>query len=233
VEEKMGIIDEALAKGQKALSEHQSKLFLREHGIPVTREELVLGEDEAVAAAEKLGYPVVLKACGPDISHKTERNLVQVGLDDAEEVRRAYRTIIENLGGDPYEGILVQEMIRGERELVVGLVRDPQFGPCVMFGLGGIFTEVLKDTSFRVAPLEKYDALQMMDEIRAKAILGPFRGKPPVDKDKLADILIAVGDIGMKYDQVKEIDINPLIIAGAEPVAVDALVVLGDGSSKE
>jgi acetyl-CoA synthetase (ADP-forming) len=154
-------------------------------------------------------------------------------LDDAEEVRRAYRTIIENLGGDPYEGILVQEMIRGERELVVGLVRDPQFGPCVMFGLGGIFTEVLKDTSFRVAPLEKYDALQMMDEIRAKAILGPFRGKPPVDKDKLADILIAVGDIGMKYDQVKEIDINPLIIAGAEPVAVDALVVLGDGSSKE
>lgn len=233
MEEKMGIIEEALAKGQRTLSEHQSKLFLREHGIPVTREELVLGEDEAVAAAEKLGYPVVLKACGPDISHKTERNLVQVGLDDAEEVRRAYRTIIENLGGDPYEGILVQEMIRGERELVVGLVRDPQFGPCVMFGLGGIFTEVLKDTSFRVAPLEKYDALQMMDEIRAKAILGPFRGKPPVDKDKLADILIAVGDIGMKYDQVKEIDINPLIIAGAEPVAVDALVVLGDGSSKE
>jgi acetyl-CoA synthetase (ADP-forming) len=233
VEEKMGIIEEALAKGQRTLSEHQSKLFLREHGIPVTREELVLGEDEAVAAAEKLGYPVVLKACGPDITHKTERNLVQVGLDDAEEVRRAYRTIIENLGGDPYEGILVQEMIRGERELVVGLVRDPQFGPCVMFGLGGIFTEVLKDTSFRVAPLEKYDALQMMDEIRAKAILGPFRGKPPVDKDKLADILIAVGDIGMKYDQVKEIDINPLIIAGAEPVAVDALVVLGDGSSKE
>ncbi|MDI6872677.1 acetate--CoA ligase family protein [Candidatus Solincola sp.] len=228
----MGIIEEALARGQRALSEYQAKKFLAEHGIPVTREELVLGEEEALKAAEMIGYPVVLKACGPDITHKTERNLVQVGLDGPEEVKRAYREIIENLGDDHYDGVLVQEMIKGERELVVGLVRDPQFGPCVMFGLGGIFTEVLKDTSFRVAPIEKYDALQMMEEIKAKAILGPFRGKEPADRDLLARILIAVGDIGLKYEAVREMDMNPVILDGPRPVVVDALVVLGDGSGK-
>ncbi len=225
----MGIIDEALAKGQGSLSEYQAKLFLREHNIPVTREVLVTSVEEAVAAAEKLGYPVVLKACGPGIAHKTERELVKVRLDSPEEIRGAYEEIVENLGGDPYDGILVQEMIKGERELVVGLVRDPQFGPCVMFGLGGIFTEVLKDTSFRVAPIEKYDALQMMDEIKAKAILGPFRGKEPVDRDLLAEILIAVGNIGMDYDAIREIDMNPVIIQGSKPVVVDSLIVIGKG----
>jgi succinyl-CoA synthetase beta subunit len=228
----MGIIDEAVARGQNALSEYEAKQFLNEHKIPVTREELVVGEDEAIVAAEKLGFPVVLKANGPDIAHKTERNLVQVGLDSPEEVRKAYKTIVENLGNDPYDGVLVQEMIKGERELVVGLVRDPQFGPCVMFGLGGIFTEVLKDTSFRVAPIEKYDALQMMDEIRSKAILGPFRGKEPVNRDSLADILIAIGNIGMEYDAVKEIDMNPVIIRGSDPVVVDSLIVLGNGQKE-
>jgi succinyl-CoA synthetase beta subunit len=228
----MGIIDEAKARGQKALSEYEAKKFLSEHEIPVTREELVVGEDEAVAAAEKIGFPVVLKANGPDISHKTERNLVQVGLDGPEEVKSAYKEIIENLGSDPFDGVLVQEMIKGERELVVGLVRDPQFGPCVMFGLGGIFTEVLKDTSFRVAPIEKYDALQMMDEIKSKAILGPFRGKEAVDRDQLAEILITIGNIGMDFDDVEEIDMNPVIIEGSRPVVVDSLIVLGNGEKE-
>lgn len=231
-EDVMGIIDEAVARGQGALSEYEAKLFLKEREIPVTREELVVGESEAVAAAEKIGFSVVLKANGPDITHKTERNLVQVGLDSPDEVKRAYKEIIENLGDDPFDGVLVQEMIQGERELVVGLVRDPQFGPCVMFGLGGIFTEVLKDTSFRVAPIEKYDALQMMDEIKSKAILGPFRGKEAVDRDQLADILITIGNIGMEYDDVKEIDMNPVIIEGSRPVVVDSLIVLGNGEKE-
>jgi len=228
----MGIIDEAVSRGQRALSEYQAKQFLSQHGIPVTREELVLGEEDVLAAAERIGYPVVLKACGPEITHKTERNLVQVGLDGPEEVKRAYREILENLGDDHYDGILVQEMIKGERELVVGLVRDPQFGPCVMFGLGGIFTEVLRDTSFRVAPIEEYDALQMMEEIKGKAILGPFRGKEPADRGLLARMLVAVGDIGMQYDAVREIDMNPVILDGPRPVVVDALVVLVNGTGK-
>ncbi len=222
----MGIIEEAVARGQRTLDEYQAKRFLAERGIPVTREELVSDPQEALAAAERLGWPVVLKACGPDIAHKTERDLVRVKIETPEALEKAYAEIIGNLGGEPYEGILVQEMIKGEREFVIGLIRDPQFGPCVMFGLGGIFTEVLKDTSFRVAPLERYDALQMMEEIRAKALLDSFRGKPPVDREALASALIAVGDIGMEYDAVKEIDINPVIIAGDKPVAVDALIVL-------
>ncbi len=222
----MGIIDEAAARGQKALDEYEAKQFLAEHGILVTREEMAGSVDEAKAAAERLGYPVVLKACGPDIAHKTERELVKVKIESPEELARAYAEIEANLAGDPYQGMLVQEMVKGEREFVIGLIRDPQFGPCVMFGLGGIFTEVLKDTSFRVAPLEKYDALQMMDEIRAKALLEPFRGKPAVDREALASALIAVGEIGMRYEAVKEIDINPVIISGDKPVAVDALIVL-------
>lgn len=222
----MGIIDEAAARGQKALDEYEAKQFLAEHGILVTREEMAGSVDEAKAAAGRLGYPVVLKACGPDIAHKTERELVKVKIESPEELARAYAEIEANLAGDPYQGMLVQEMVKGEREFVIGLIRDPQFGPCVMFGLGGIFTEVLKDTSFRVAPLEKYDALQMMDEIRAKALLEPFRGKPAVDREALASALIAVGEIGMRYEAIKEIDINPVIISGDKPVAVDALIVL-------
>ena len=222
----MSIIEQAVAKGQRMLSEYEAKTFLASHGVKVTAEELVQSVDDAVAAAERLGFPVVLKACGPDIAHKTERSLVKVKLETPEAVRQAYSEIETNLAGDAYDGMLVQEMIQGERELVIGLIRDPQFGPCVMFGMGGIFTEILKDTSFRVAPIEKYDALQMMDEIRAKDILGPFRGSEPVDRDTLAEALIAVGNIGMEFPNVSEIDINPVIISGSQPVAVDALVVL-------
>ncbi len=124
------------------------------------------------------------------------------------------------------DGVLVQEMLPGERELVIGLIRDPQFGPCVMFGLGREFiTEILKDVTFRVAPLEPRDAREMMDEIKSAKILGPFRGKEPVDRDVLEQALIAMGKIGLEHDEIKEIDVNPLIIHKGKPVAVDALVV--------
>ena len=119
-------------------------------------------------------------------------------------------------------------MIEGEREFAAGLIRDPQFGPCVMFGLGGIFTEALKDITFRVAPLEKKDALEMIHEIKAKKLLDDFRGKPPVNRDALADALVSLGRIGLDIDQIAEIDINPMIICGDTPVAVDALVVLSN-----
>ena len=124
------------------------------------------------------------------------------------------------------KAVLVQQMIRGQRELVLGLTRDPQFGPCVMFGLGGIFTEVLNDTTFRVAPLEKRDALEMMQEIKARKILDAVRGMEAADRELLAQMLITVGRIGMENEKIKEIDINPVIISGGRPVAVDALVVL-------
>jgi len=124
------------------------------------------------------------------------------------------------------KAVLVQEMVKGKRELVAGLTRDAQFGPCVMFGLGGIFTEILKDISFRVAPLEKRDALEMMQEIKGHKILNSIRGMDAADLNILADILVALGRIGLENENIKEIDINPLILSGGKPVAVDALVVL-------
>jgi succinyl-CoA synthetase beta subunit len=221
------IIAKALEAGQSALSEFDSKKLMAEYGVPVTPEKLTGSADEAVAAAAEIGYPVVLKACGPEISHKTERELVAVGLKTEDDVRQAYDTVMKNLGDTPREGVLVQKMVSGERELVIGLVRDPQFGPCVMFGLGGIFTEILKDTSFRVAPITEDDALQMMEDIKAKDILGPVRGKSPADKATLAKALVGLGRIGLEQEAVAEIDVNPLIITGeGAPVAVDALVVL-------
>jgi len=191
----------------------------------VCREVLARSADEAVGAASDMGFPVVMKACGADLTHKTEDNLIRLGIRGEEEVREAYG----DLAAKPVqgiEGVLVQEMVQGHRELVIGLIRDPQFGPCVMFGFGGIFTEVLNDVTFRVAPLETYDAMEMMEEIRSKKILDPFRGEPAVDKEKLAGALIALGKIGMENPAIQEVDINPLKIREGTPVAVDALVVL-------
>ncbi|MBN2168654.1 MAG: acetate--CoA ligase family protein, partial [Actinobacteria bacterium] len=180
------IIEEAIKRGQTALSEDESKLLLKNYGVTVTREKITKSKEEAVSAAVEIGYPVVLKASGSGILHKTEKNLVVVDLRNDEEVKTAFDTIQNNLGNEPGNSILVQQMVRGERELVIGLVRDPQFGPCVMFGLGGIFTEVLKDTSFRMAPITEREAMEMMDDIRASEILGPVRGLKPVNKDLLA-----------------------------------------------
>jgi acyl-CoA synthetase (NDP forming) len=221
----MNLIEEAVAKGQKTLSEYASKQFLASHGIPVCRESLVQSEDDAVQAASAMGFPVVMKACGADLTHKTEDNLIRLGIRSGEEVRAAYGELAgREIQG--IDGILVQEMVQGHRELVLGLIRDAQFGPCVMFGFGGIFTEVLNDVSFRVAPLEEWDAMEMMREIRAKKILEPFRGEPAVDTEQLAKALIALGKIGLENPSIQEVDINPMKIRDGKAVAVDSLVVL-------
>ncbi len=221
----MELITQALKAGQRTLSEYQSKQLLSAYGIPVTREFLAQDKKQAVEFAKKLGYPVVLKGCSPALTHKTERQLVAVKLRDENEVKEAFDAITKR-AGEPMDGILVQEMISGARELVVGLTRDEQFGPCAMLGLGGIFVEILKQVTFRIAPLEERDALEMMDELPGKKIFEAFRGEPPVDRKILADILVKIGNIGLENDAVKEIDVNPLIVAGNKPVAVDALVVL-------
>lgn len=221
----MKLIEEAITRGAKTLSEHESKQFLSEYGIMVTDEEVVTTEEEAVAAALKIGYPVALKASGEEFSHKTELDLIALDMRNEKDIRTAFRNLTSRADVHVKE-ILVQQMVKGSRELVVGLTRDPQFGPCVMFGLGGIFTEILEDVTFRVAPLSRWDAMDMLNEIRAKKILDAFRGKPPVDREALADILITIGRIGMEIDKVKEIDINPLKILDDKPIVVDALVVV-------
>jgi acetyl-CoA synthetase (ADP-forming) len=224
----MEIIQEALKKGQRTLSEYDSKRVLSAYGFPVVREKLVNSRAGAVKAAKEIGLPVVLKGCSPEISHKTEKKLIEVDLRTLKEVQQAYDGIVQRVGGTPLDGILVQEMVKGSRELVIGMIRDAQFGPCVMFGLGGIFTEVLKDVSFRIAPLERRDALEMAQEIKGAPVLGAFRGMAPVDMDLLVSLLINAGQLGLQLEAVKEVDVNPLIIAGRKPVAVDALVVLED-----
>ncbi len=222
----MEIIQKVLGEGRHVLSEYESKLLLAQYGIPVTREIVVEDETDLISAARDIGYPLVLKGCSSEISHKTETNIIRLDIRTDEEATTAFRQIKANMNGRP-GGVLVQEMVRGQRELMAGLTRDPQFGPCVMFGLGGIFTEILKDVSFRLAPLKHLDALDMMQEIKGHKILEAVRGMEPADKDMLAQVLIRLGDIGVENDPIKEIDINPLIIRGGKPVAVDALVVLG------
>lgn len=222
-EESMNIIHQAIAEGRTTLSEYESKRVLALYGIPVTREILVEDVGSLAAATGEIGFPLVLKGCSPEISHKTERGVIHVDIRNQQEAEDAFARIRSSLDGG---AVLVQEMVRGKRELVVGLTRDPQFGPCVMFGLGGIFTEILRDVSFRVAPLERRDALEMMQEIKGHKILQAVRGMEAADLGLLADILINVGRIGLEHEAVKEIDVNPVIIVGSKPVAVDALFVL-------
>ncbi len=221
------LIKDALDKGQRALSEHGSKQLLQAYGISVTRETLVGNPDDAVAAAKAIGYPVALKACSAELMHKTEAAGIVLGIRDATELREAYQRVVTAVGLD-LEGVLIQEMIAGQREVVLGLSRDPQFGPCVMFGLGGIMTEIINDTVFRVAPFDHIEALDMLSELRSRAILDDFRGQAPADRETICAALMALGQIGLDHGAVAEIDINPMIIdADGRAVAVDALVVLG------
>jgi len=221
----MNVIEQALKQGRNTLSEYESKEFLKAYGIHVTRETVVKDESALKDAAQTIGYPVVLKGCSPNLSHKTERGLIHLDVRNEAEALQAFHHIMANMD-DPDGAVLVQEWVRGGRELVVGLTRDIQFGPCIMFGLGGIFTEILEDTVFRVAPIEKMDALEMMKEIRGRKILEAVRGMPAANLEKLSEILIAVGRIGMENEAIQEIDMNPVVLAGSDPVVVDALVVL-------
>ena len=221
----MEIIEKALKDGRTALSEFESKQALASYGVPITKEVLVDDINAFSKIAKEIGYPLVLKGCSAEIGHKTEKDLLHVDIRNEEEGKKAFEEIMSKLDGKD-GAVLVQEMIKGPRELVIGATRDPQFGPCVMFGLGGIFTEILKDVSFRIAPLEKRDAIEMMKEIKGHKILEEIRGMEPADLDILSEILINVGRFALENDRVKEVDINPVILSGSKPVAVDALIVL-------
>jgi acyl-CoA synthetase (NDP forming) len=218
------LIYNAKSSGRKALNEYEAKLFLAAFGVPVCREVLASSVDAAVAEALQMGFPVVLKASGEKLAHKTEAGGVVLDVKSEFEIRAEGKRLLEIPG---CEALSVQEMIVGSRELVCGLTRDHSFGPSVMFGLGGILTEALKDTVFRIAPLTMGDAKEMMSQIRANTILQDLRGEAAVDTDLLANILIALGEIGLQFESIAEIDINPLKVRrDGKPVAVDALIVL-------
>lgn len=222
----MDIIRKARARNQSALSEYDAKCFLSCFGIPVNREALANDSDSAAAEAAKIGFPVVLKASGANLFHKTEVGGIVLNLRTEDQVREASERLLKIDGCD---ALLVQEMVSGVRELVCGLTRVDQFGPCVMFGFGGIFTELVKDAVFRIAPLTSGDAHEMVKEIRTQKLIGSFRGQLGVDMDELSQVLVALGEIALQYADVFQIDINPLKIGpDGKLTAVDALIVLRD-----
>ena len=219
------IIASAVSDGCPALDERRAKAVLAAYGVAVPEGGGARDESAAVAIARRVGFPVALKAVGPRISHKTEHGLVVLGIRDEGSLRTAARALLER-AGDPDASLLVERMLQGARELMVGMKRDPLFGPVVVFGIGGIFTEALKDISLGVTPLAQRDIDQMLAGIRSAALLGSFRGMPPVDHAALTAVILAVARIAEDHPAITEIDINPLIVEGATPVAADALMII-------
>ena len=213
----------------RTLSEAESKVLLAAHGVPFAPERVVASAAEAVAAAEELGHPVVVKLNGDAIAHKTERGLVRLGLADAAAVEAAGAELLAR--ATPADGevsLLVAPMLRGNRELIAGLATDPQFGMTVMVGVGGILAEAVADVAIRPVPISATDAAEMIDELRTQALLGAFRGEPEVDRDALAAVLLGLSAAAEADRSIASADLNPLIVVDGRPVAVDALVELGE-----
>lgn len=212
----------------RTLSEAESKRRLSAAGVPVPDERVVATPDEAAAAADAIGYPVVAKLCGDAIAHKTERGLVRLGLADGDAVRAAATDLLgAATPGDGDVAVLVAPMVRGNRELIAGLHRDPQFGMTVMLGVGGILAEAVHDVAFRLVPLTAVDAEELLDDLGTSALLGAFRGEAAVDRDALVDLLLGLAAYAEAEPDVASVDLNPVIVtADGRPVAVDALVVL-------
>ncbi|MEP7046602.1 MAG: acetate--CoA ligase family protein [Ilumatobacteraceae bacterium] len=221
--------------GTVTLSEAASKTLLRSYGIPVADEREVATASDAVAAAEALGYPVVVKLCGAEIAHKTERGLVRLRLGDSDAVHLAADELLTKATvADGQVSLLIAPMIAGNREMIAGVVRDPQFGANIMLGIGGILTEAIADVQFRPAPISEVDAAEMIDGLATQRLLGAFRGEPAVDRDALIAVLVGLSTVVTKRDDIVSVDLNPLIIqADGRPVAVDALVELGDTGGNE
>jgi acetyl-CoA synthetase (ADP-forming) len=207
------------------LSESESKRILAAHGVPVVEESVASDADDAARAADGLGYPVVVKLCGPSIAHKTERGFVRLNLPDSSAVRAAADELLGAAG--PEDGdiqVLVCPMVRGVRELIAGAHRDPQFGPVVMVGVGGVLAEALADVVFRLVPLTAVDAEEMIEDLRTARLLGPLRGEPPVNRERLAAVLMSLSEVMQADATVRSVDVNPLVVVDGVPVAVDALV---------
>lgn len=222
------IVGKAKTEMRSALTEAESKQILARYGIPTVEESAALTPEEATQMADELGYPVVLKGLGSKLMHKTEQGLVRLNLSNGAEVMEAAK-FIRKAAGDDLEGYLVQKMIEGHREFVAGVFQDAQFGPVIMFGLGGIFTEAIADVSFCIAPLEENHAWQMIDELKSRKLLGAFRGESAADTNKLLKVLMGLSRLSMEHPEIKEVDINPLIISpDGNVTAVDALIVLGE-----
>jgi len=222
--------EQARREGRKFLLEPEAKSVCVKYDIPVTRFYVAKNETEAVKFAEDIGFPVVLKIVSPDIIHKSDVGGVVVGLKTADEVRSAYQQIIRNVKKHKADakivGVLVQEMAPPSTEVIVGAIKDPQFGPALMFGLGGIFVEVLRDVAFRIAPISEDEAHEMIGEIKAYPLLKGYRGLPPADIDAIVKILVNTSRLVMEHQEIKELDLNPIMVYEKGAKTVDARIIL-------
>ena len=220
----------ACKEGRKFLLETEAKTVCMEYGIPVTKFQLAKNEVEAVKFAEEIGYPIVLKIVSPDIIHKSDVGGVVIGLKTAKDVRNAYKQILGSIKKHKADakivGVLVQEMAPSSTEVIVGAIKDPQFGPALMFGLGGIFVEVLKDVTFRVAPITVDEAREMITEVKAYPLLKGYRNQPPADIEAIVQILLNTSRLVMEHQEIKELDLNPIMVYEKGAKTVDARIIL-------
>jgi acyl-CoA synthetase (NDP forming) len=228
------IISRAKSEGRGLLTEVEAKELLKQADINVVDTRLAASRDEAVSISQELGFPVVLKIASSDVVHKSDAGGVKLDLGTAEQVGQAYDDIMAAIKKEypqaKIQGASVQKMARPGVEVIVGMSKDAQFGPVLMFGLGGVLVEILKDVSFRIVPLVKRDAAEMIKEIKGYPLLEGYRGQEPVDVTNLEDMILKVSDFVEKHDEIKELDLNPVFAYKDGAVAVDARVVLEDGS---
>ena len=219
-----GNLHRLLMDASGTLDEYRSKQMLALCDFPVVEEKIVSSSREAKETAREFGFPVVLKGLLPGKIHKTELGLVRTGISSVEEVESVLVELQKTMSGKGT--LLIQKQIQGYPELIVGLIRDPQFGPCIMCGFGGLFTEILADRVFAVVPINRVEALALIKRLKTQKLLDGFRGFATVDRDALADILVRLGELGLAYPQIKEIDLNPLIVSEGKPIAVDATIIM-------
>jgi acetate---CoA ligase (ADP-forming) subunit beta len=211
----------------RTLSEADSKELLARHGVPFAPERLVGTPEDAAQAATEVGMPVAVKLCGEHIAHKTERGLVRLALGDEASVAAAAADLLAAARPeDEATGVLVAPMITGNRELIAGMSVDEQFGPTVLLGVGGVLAEAVADVAVRLVPINRVDAEEMIEQLETQALLGEFRGEPPIDRTAVADLLVGLSALATADPNVRSVDLNPLIISNGVPVAVDALVEL-------
>jgi len=230
---KQQIIDRAMSEGRTVLTEVESKEFLKQAGISIIDTKLATSKEEAISISRQFGFLVALKIASPDIVHKTDAGGVRLGLRTAKQVGKAYEDILAAVSQKHpqarIQGVAVQKMARPGVEVIIGMSKDAQFGPVLMFGLGGILVEVLKDVSFRIVPLARRDAAEMLREIKGYPLLEGYRGQEAVDVSHLEDMLLKVSDFAEQNPEVKELDLNPIFAYSDGAIAVDARIILEEG----
>jgi len=220
------IISQARREGRKALLETEAKTICMEYQIPVTPFKLAKNEDEATEFAQQIGFPVVLKIVSPDVIHKSDAGGVILNLRNATEVKSAYQKILDSVKKYSPTAKIVQEMAPKSTEVIVGAIKDSQFGQTLMFGLGGIFVELLKDVTFRVAPITREDAREMVTKVKAYPLLTGYRNTPPADVNAIINVLLNTSKLVMDYPEIKELDLNPIMAYEKGVKTVDARIIL-------